>query len=452
MTHMAYEKREEYKCKILAVDDTPANLRLLIELFDPKAYTVFPARNASIALARLQSDLPDVILLDINMPEMNGFELCRAIRKDPRTQDIPILFISGRNDTEAVAQGFAAGGVDFITKPFRTDEVLARVNAHLMLGQYRNQLKRQNEALQEEVRIRQEKELEITLKNQELDASLRELKQAQSNLIHQAKMVGIGQLAGGVAHEINNPLGFVVSNGSVLQTYLETIQTLINDIVETINGESAENARNVIKTLIESPRLAPMLDDAQELLQESCQGLNRIRRIVSSLLAFSGEYTPGEIGPCNIDEVVETVLTVSAGLSESMDISVQNNAGSEFMASKVQIEQALMNILMNAYQAVRDDRRFKGNADGRIDISTFSSDTYVGCSIRDNGVPIAPEARERIFEPFFTTRPVGEGTGLGLSAAYDIIVNKHHGKLYFEETPEREKTFTFMVPIEPVSS
>ena len=132
---------------ILVVDDTPANLRLLAGILNGKGYKVRPVPNGELALSAARGMPPDLILLDIMMPEMNGYEVCQKIKEDERTRDIPVIFISAINDVLDKVKAFAVGGVDYITKPFQVEEVLVRVETHLAMCQLQNKLKQKNEEL-----------------------------------------------------------------------------------------------------------------------------------------------------------------------------------------------------------------------------------------------------------------------------------------------------------------
>ena len=170
---------------VVIVDDTPANLRLLADILSSEGYRVRPAPNGERALATIQKELPDLILLDILMPEMDGYEVCRRLKANPSTRDIPIIFVSALNETVEKVMAFTLGAVDFVTKPFQVEEVLARVRTHLSLEDLRQQLRNQN--------------LELQDKNAELDA-----------------------FASTVAHDLKNPLATLMSSLRLAEVSLDT--------------------------------------------------------------------------------------------------------------------------------------------------------------------------------------------------------------------------------------
>ncbi|MCP4692993.1 MAG: response regulator, partial [Desulfobacterales bacterium] len=184
------------KANILVVDDTRINLKVLNKIFIKNGYNVRLAHNGAEALSAVGADPPDLIMLDVKMPGMDGYDVCAKLKADEETRDIPILFLSALNETQDKIKAFSVGGVDFITKPFRSVELLARVETHLSLRNV-------------------QKGLEQTLK---------ELKETQSQLVESAKMAALGQLIAGVAHEINTPLGAIrASIGNISDALHESI-------------------------------------------------------------------------------------------------------------------------------------------------------------------------------------------------------------------------------------
>src|ERR687885_428119 len=166
-----------YQANILVVDDAPANLRLLVGILQERGYEVRPVPNGKLALFAAQGRLPDLILLDIMMPEMDGYEVCSKLKADERTKDIPVIFVSAINDVLDKVKAFEIGGVDYITKPFQVEEVLARVETHLAIRNLQRNLQD---------------------KNEELAKTLQQLKTTQGQLIESEKMAALGSLVAGV--------------------------------------------------------------------------------------------------------------------------------------------------------------------------------------------------------------------------------------------------------------
>jgi len=194
------------KENILVVDDTPDNLRLLSALLSEQGYTVRKALNGQMALTACKTLLPDLILLDVMMPGMDGYQVCQKLKADDKTRGVPVIFISALNDALDKVKAFDVGGVDYITKPFQLAEVLSRIG---------NQIK---------VRSLQ---IKLQEKNILLEQTLSELKSAQVQLIQSEKMVAMGQLVAGIAHEINNPINFIYGNLTYASQYIEDLVNLI---------------------------------------------------------------------------------------------------------------------------------------------------------------------------------------------------------------------------------
>lgn len=199
---MIHDRPETNRGNILAIDDTPNNLRLLASILTVLGYKVRSVTEGQMALTAAQASPPDLILLDINMPEMDGYEVCQQLKSDPRTKDIPIVFISALDEVADKVKAFEVGGVDYITKPFQTEEVLARVENQLALQRLKRQLVEQNEQLQREIRDRKIAEAALLAANEELQREIHTrlsaeaaLQAANQELQRLAYLDGLTQLA-----------------------------------------------------------------------------------------------------------------------------------------------------------------------------------------------------------------------------------------------------------------
>lgn len=206
---------------ILVVDDNPYNLEILSKILEAQGYQTRVANNGQAALRTLQFKTPDLVLLDIMLPDMLGYEVCRNIKKNPQTQAIPVLFISALEETSDKLQGFAAGGVDYITKPFQHKEVLARVENHLTLHYLQKKLVDQNQQLQAEIKEREKAEAALQQAKRKAESAFNQLQKMQVELIHEEKMASLGQLIAGIAHEINSPLAAFSSATDHLKNTLQ---------------------------------------------------------------------------------------------------------------------------------------------------------------------------------------------------------------------------------------
>lgn len=304
------------------------------------------------------------------------------------------------------------------------------------------------EALEEEVKRRECAQREVEETNGELSLALTTLQQAQSKMVQQEKLAGVGQLAAGVAHEINNPLGFVSSNFSMLQRYVERLCELIEAYKNALEqAEVEEAAQAVVAGMREkekSAKLELMLEDLPELFEETKDGIERIGKIVKALRAFSRVDSLDQFGEYDLNSGLDTTLIVARNEIKYV-AKIEKKLASLPMIQAIgsQINQVLLNLLVNAAQAIQAEGR---EGQGTIRIQTFQEEDWVRCSIYNDGPPIPEDIRDRLFEPFFTTKPVGKGTGLGLSISYEIVVQKHHGEIFFT-SDESGTEFVLRLPV-----
>ena len=272
----------------------------------------------------------------------------------------------------------------------------------------------------------------------ELEKAYSDLKATQSKVLQQEKMASIGQLAAGVAHEINNPMGFISSNLGTLGKYIERMNDFIQAKSEAIEAlpdkEVAEALRNKRKTL----KLDYILEDGRELIKESLDGAERVRTIVKNMKSFSrvdeAESKPADINECIVStiNIVWNELKYKASLIKELgDIPLT-------ICYPQQINQVIMNLLVNASHAIEER--------GEITVRTWHENGSIYASVSDTGCGMPPEVVNRIFEPFFTTKEVGKGTGLGLSITYDIV-KAHNGEITVESEPGKGTTFTVRLPL-----
>lgn len=257
-----------------------------------------------------------------------------------------------------------------------------------------------------------------------------ELMKAQSTIISQEKLASIGHLAAGIAHELNNPMGFVSSNFEVLNGYFKKISIYIENALEALEkyagNESQAEAHKTMEVLRQSLKLDFIMSDTKAIFSESSEGFSRISSIINSLRDFSRIDHENKMSGYNLNEGLKSTLTISKNETKYI-AGVETDLGDipDIECNGGEINQVLLNIIINASQAIKDSAKDFG----KISVKTFATEENVHCIIKDDGIGISQETIDKIFDPFFTTRPPGQGTGLGLSISYDIIVNKHKGNL-----------------------
>ncbi|WP_277057148.1 ATP-binding protein [Trichlorobacter lovleyi] len=281
---------------------------------------------------------------------------------------------------------------------------------------------------------------EIRAINQELEVAYNHLKLVQMQAVQQEKMASVGQLAAGVAHEINNPMGFISSNLSSLAKYINKLRAFETSVVDLAGASGNTALVDEIAKTKKSMKIDFVLEDMESLLAESQDGAERVRRIVQDLKSFS-HVDEAELKPVSIvDNLDSTLNMVRNEIKYVADVVKQYGDLPMVTCRPQQLNQVFMNLLVNAAHAIEGH--------GTITVRTWQEGEMVCISITDSGKGIAPEHLNRIFEPFFTTKDVGKGTGLGLSICYDII-HKHGGEILVDSTAGTGSTFTVRLPVVP---
>ncbi len=533
----------QQKKRLLIVDDSPINIKILSFCLKEN-YDILSASSGKQAIDYMSDNpLPDLILLDIVMPDIDGYEVCKRLKASRKTRNIPVIFVTSVKEEGYEAKGLEVGAVDYILKPFNSDIINARVKTHIELKQYRDHLESQVRKRTEELgetnrtlyehrsklqhvldkissfiqNVVDKKDLTarffnpnlqkcyeimnctnetclcygkepmrcwmavgsycggkisgtytaeqkncsncpvyrkatedhiyeigenfnnmmhiIKIKHTELEKAYYNMKTSQEHMLKQEKMASIGQLAAGVAHEINNPMGFISSNLGTLEKYVakftEFIQAQSDVISYTSTIEELEAKRKKLK-------LDYVIDDVKELINESLDGSERVKLIVQNLKTFSRQdesnYKFADINEC----IQSTLNIVWSELKYKVTI---NNDYGKIPRTKCypqQLNQVFMNLLVNAGHAI--------DKAGEISIKTWNGDGSIYISISDTGRGIPEDKIEKIFDPFFTTKPAGEGTGLGLNISYNIV-EKHNGEITVRSEEGKGTTFTIQLPV-----
>jgi signal transduction histidine kinase len=329
-----------------------------------------------------------------------------------------------------------AGADSCVSKPVDPDEFKAQLNAGERIVRLEKELK---EAFHN-----------IKSKNEVLEKTLHELQTTQAQMLQSEKMSSIGQLAAGIAHEINNPTGFVSSNLKTLGDYLNDISELIKEyrllvsvLVDVEKGEkipdSVPTQLRKISAREEEIDLEFLIDDIKDIIEDCKEGTDRIKKIVVNLKEFAH---PGEdeLQRKDINQGIESTLSVVWNeLKYKADVIKDLGELPSVKCYPQQLNQVFMNLLINGSQAIEGR--------GEIRIKTRAAEKYIEVEISDTGSGIPKENLGKIFDPFFTTKGVGKGTGLGLNVSYNII-KKHHGTLEVESEVGKGSLFRIRIPVE----
>jgi signal transduction histidine kinase len=492
------------KGTILVVDDTPANVRFLVGMLAENGYTVRPAIDSQSALVGALAEPPDLILLDIQMPNMNGYEFCSKLKASPTTRHIPVIFISALSEVLDKVKAFGVGGVDYIIKPFQVEEVLARVETHLAMQhlqksllQKNQELAQTNEKLGNTLQQLQDKNEELAQTNGELANTLQQLKATQEELIQKEKMAALGQLVAGIAHEINTPLGAIRSSAGNIS---ESLNQTLEQLPVLFQSLSPEEARNFLALLQQSLPTQLTLSTKEErrlkraltnqLEDEEIENVD----ILADVLVDMGIYN--EVGPFlpllkrpdssrileiayNLSGIKKGTTTINTAIDRASKVvfalktyARYDQSGEMMRANLTEGIDTVLTLYQNQFKKGVDVKRNYAELPpvlcypdelnqvwtnlihnalqamdyrGTLTIDVRQQDKQAKISITDSGAGIPEEVKPKIFEPFFTTKPPGEGSGLGLDIVKKII-DKHQGQIKVESIPS-QTTFTVSLPI-----
>lgn len=356
----------------------------------------------------------------------------KSISEGNYSIEIPV---KGKDEISDVADAFNAMTVNL-------------QEANLKRNDFEAQLKELNRNLERRV---EERTQELLDKNKALENANREIKLAQAKLLQSEKMASVGILAAGVAHEINNPLGYVISNLSTLANYAESYRQLMNQYQELGSSGCADEIqakKAQIQKLEDELDLQFINEDLPELLSDTQEGLERVKEIVISLKSFSHVDKHEKFELTDLNESIETTLkVVNNELKYHCELDIQLQPLPLIECIPSQIQQVLLNILLNAGQAIEGR--------GVITVSSVAKEDCVEINICDTGCGVSEEQISQLFEPFYTTKPVGKGSGLGLAISYGIIVDDHKGEIRVRNQEEQGCCFTIVLPVkqnQPISN
>lgn len=390
---------------ILVVDDIEASCTLLEEILLQQGYGVSTAPDVEHAQLLLAKSLPDLILLDIKMPGMGGFEFCQQLKKDSRTSAIPIIFISALDDSRNILHGFEAGAVDFICKPFNAQEVAARVKNHLVLRQL---------------------ELSLIEKNEKIAASLQQSAELQSQLMASEKMAALGRAVAGITHELNTPMGLSVTATSYLLEKSKAVREQFNH-----NNLSPDGMR-------------VFLDAVDETLEIIMSSLNRSNEMVNNFKMVAVDVSSEKLRSfCLHDYLNRVVNSLSPELNKTQhkveitgdDLQIDSYPGA--------LSQVITNIIMNAViHAYEEGDR------GHILIRVVQDGSNVHLNCGDDGKGMTAESVKKVFEAYYTTRAGEGGSGLGTNIIYDLVTNTLQGQISCSSELGVGTLFTITLPIQ----
>jgi len=385
---------------ILIVDDSLSYLSALLDRLERHGFMIVLAQTAAEGLMRAEFAEPDLILLDVVMPGIDGFEACRRLKACKATKDIPVIFMTGLTDPKQKVTGFDAGGVDYITKPFQLEEVLARINTHLALRKA----------------------------NRELQDMIITLDKAREDLVRNQRLAGLGAMVAGIAHELNTPIG----NSLMASTTFEMQTDEITRHLTAEGGITRKEFEHYIK-------------NAQLSVDILGRNLHRAAEIVTNFKQVAVDQTSSQRRSFLLAEVVAgNVLTLQPTIQRTPYV-IQQRIPPDLMMESYPgpIGQVVTNLINNAIV-----HGYEGRNEGLIDISaSLSGQGLVTLSVEDHGAGIQKEYLPRIFDPFFTTKLGVGGSGLGLNIVHNIVTEILGGVIVVVSEPGGGTRFTLTLPM-----
>jgi C4-dicarboxylate-specific signal transduction histidine kinase len=378
---------------VLVADDEPDMLRFLNRQLSSQ-YQVLEAVDGQQAIEKASQFLPDLILLDMMMPEKDGLQACRELRERTSTQAIPVVLLTARADEDTKLAALSAGASDFLTKPFSTTELHVRIRNLVQSHQYQAKLARQNQLL---------------------ETTIDQLKQTETQLVQSEKLASLGRMSAGIIHEINNPLNFATTG---LFTLRKRTQALAPAFQQECQG---------------------ILTDVEE-------GLKRVKNIVSDLRMFTHPDTESREEVQAAEVVAAALRFLSNEWKDKVQIERKLPEGQTILANKNTLINVLVNLLQNSLDAF-PNKTFTGERptiwiEGRLEPGKSI------LLVRDNGPGIQPQHLDKVFDPFFTTKDVGQGMGLGLTICYRIVQDCQ-GRIAVRTEPGQFCEFALEFPADP---
>ena len=405
--------------RILIVDDEEMVRQLFVACLS-RRYACAEAAGAEEALKRLESESFGLVILDVIMPGLSGIEFLRKIIAN--FPDTAVIMVSGIDRTQRILDAIRLGADDYLIKPCDLDVLEHSVGRAL-----------ERRAL---LRRARRYKLDLEARNLELASRQAELEQLQMQMVQSEKMASLGKLAAGVAHELNNPAGFIFGNMGILSECASGLKRLL-DYYQTIELPAGATVRaNDIKQEIGYEEL---MTDLSSIIADCLEGAERIRDVVQNLRIFS-RLDEAEFKKVDLHEGIDSTVRLLSRFYHSGSITLRRDYAElpPVDCYAGQLNQVWMNLLGNAAQSI--------NGRGEVLIKTTLENETVSITISDTGSGIAPEHLNKIFDPFFTTKPIGEGTGLGLSTSFGIV-ERHGGNIKVESRVGEGATFVITIPV-----
>ncbi len=422
---------------ILLVDDSPTNLKVLSEALHGQGWKTLMATDGESAIEQAEYAQPDLILLDVMMPGIDGFETCLRLKAHATLNTIPVIFMTALSEADYKVKGLELGAVDYITKPFQQTEVIARAKLHLQLSFLHQSLEQQ-----------------VHDRTSALSRSLEQLQHAQLQLVQNEKMAMLGQLVAGIGHEINNPINFISGNLSPIEHYIQDLFQVLEAYQATL-----PDANESILDLLKTVDLDYIRADLPKAIQSMQDGVARLQGISAALRTFARSDSDEKVRFEIHDGIESTLMLLQHRLKASEQVPEVQVVRQYSTLPPVRcypgpLNQVFMNLVANALDAFEDMNQGRSYAEIKanpniltIATAVDSDQNQVTIRVQDNALGMSSEVQARIFKESFTTKPVGKGTGLGLAISRQIVVDKHGGDLSCRSSIGKGTTFLITLPL-----
>lgn len=410
---------------ILIADDELLTRYALESKFKRWGYDVVTAVDGKEAWECLQhADAPQLVLLDWSMPHMNGVEVTQKIRQRDGSRYVYVILLTGKTRTEDIVAGMEAGADDYVFKPFKSEELKARLRSAERIIDLHTRMAEEHRA-----------------------------REAAQDQLHDARRLeAVGQLAAGIAHEINTPLQYTGDNTRFIQESFQDIGVALEAYGQVLSalkaGTVSPDLVERVDKALEQADVPYLLEEMPQAIQQSLEGIDRVTRIVRAMKDFSH---PGvkDKAAIDINRAIESTTTVCRNewkYVAEMELAL-DRALPPVLCLPGELNQVILNLIINAAHAIAAAGA-GDQAKGVIAVSSRLTGDWVEIRVRDTGTGIPEDVRPRIFDPFFTTKDVGKGTGQGLTIAHSVVVDKHDGTIDFETATGVGTTFIVRLPLE----
>jgi signal transduction histidine kinase len=405
---------------IVIAEDNP-DMRSLLSFLLGKEYRVRAAVNGREALDLVREEEPALVLSDVMMPELSGIDLCREIKGDPQLEALPVVLVTSKAESEMQIEGLEEGADDYVTKPFHPRELMARVRSLV---------------------AKRELQRALADRNGDLEQALNDLRGAEVRLVQAERLSAVGELAAGLAHEINNPVNFAVNAARAMEGPVEDLVRIADKAwsLASSSGGDPESARRDLAAEIEACGLDETKSAIEELVGIVIQGLERTHRIVGDLRDFAAPGRGGSV-PVDIRKGLRSTVELLKHYLGDHGVRVEMalpDALPPVSGDPGALNQVYLNLIKNAAEAM-------GEPGGTVQIEARMEGPTLKIRFEDNGPGMTDEVKSRLFEPLYSTKDEGKGTGLGLSITRQIA-QSHGGELEVESEPGEGCIFTLTLP------